>query len=181
MVSCFQAMQAHPVTPMVRVPWNEPGIIGKVLDGGAMGVICPMINTARARPRPSSPDANTRRTAPAPTARSGSAMYGEASTYQSTANAECLALPMIETREAVANLDAILDVPGVAGAYIGPSDLGLLARAGAPLDREEPEMLAIFERVIEATESAARRPASIAAPPPMRRGPSGWASASSLY
>ena len=45
MVSCFQAMQAHPVTPMVRVPWNEPGIIGKVLDAGAYGVICPMINT----------------------------------------------------------------------------------------------------------------------------------------
>ena len=45
MVQCFQAMQPHPVTPMVRVPWNEPGIIGKVLDGGAYGVICPMINT----------------------------------------------------------------------------------------------------------------------------------------
>jgi 4-hydroxy-2-oxoheptanedioate aldolase len=39
MVQCFQAMHAHPVTPMVRVPWNEPGIIGKVLDGGAYGVI----------------------------------------------------------------------------------------------------------------------------------------------
>src|SRR3954466_4261569 len=45
MVQCFQAMQSHPVTPMVRVPWNEPGIIGKVLDGGAYGVICPMVNT----------------------------------------------------------------------------------------------------------------------------------------
>ena len=45
MVQCFQAMHGHPVTPMVRVPWNEPGIIGKVLDGGAYGVICPMINT----------------------------------------------------------------------------------------------------------------------------------------
>ena len=28
MVQCFQAMNGHPVTPMVRVPWNEPGIIG---------------------------------------------------------------------------------------------------------------------------------------------------------
>ena len=46
MVQCFQAMQAHPVTPLVRVPWNEPGIIGKALDGGAMGIICPMVNTA---------------------------------------------------------------------------------------------------------------------------------------
>ena len=45
MVQCFQAMNGHPVTPMVRVPWNEPGIIGKVLDGGAYGVICPMVNT----------------------------------------------------------------------------------------------------------------------------------------
>src|ERR1700749_652398 len=45
MVQCSQAMDKHPITPMVRVPWNEPGIIGKVLDGGAYGVICPMINT----------------------------------------------------------------------------------------------------------------------------------------
>ena len=45
MVACFQAMHAHPVTRLVRVPWNEPGIIGKVLDGGAYGVICPMVNT----------------------------------------------------------------------------------------------------------------------------------------
>src|SRR5439155_541511 len=45
MVQCFQSMHAHPVSPMVRVPWNEPCIIGKVLDGGAYGVICPMVNT----------------------------------------------------------------------------------------------------------------------------------------
>lgn len=36
-VTCFQAMHAHPVTPLVRVPWNEPGIIGKVLAAGAWG------------------------------------------------------------------------------------------------------------------------------------------------
>ena len=46
MVACFQAMDKHPVTPLVRVPWNEPGIVGKVLDGGAWGVICPMVNNA---------------------------------------------------------------------------------------------------------------------------------------
>jgi 4-hydroxy-2-oxoheptanedioate aldolase len=37
-------MQSHPITPLVRVPWSEPGIIGKVLDAGAYGVIAPMIN-----------------------------------------------------------------------------------------------------------------------------------------
>jgi 2-keto-3-deoxy-L-rhamnonate aldolase RhmA len=72
MVQCFQAMNGHPVTPMVRVPWNEPGIIGKVLDGGAYGVICPMINT-KEEAKTSSPIANIRRAAPAATARSAPA------------------------------------------------------------------------------------------------------------
>ena len=44
MVQCFQAMDKHPITPLVRVPWNEPGIIGKCLDGGAWGIISPMCN-----------------------------------------------------------------------------------------------------------------------------------------
>src|ERR1700674_4006305 len=45
-VQIIQAIQAHPVTPLVRVPSNEAGIIGKMLDAGAWGIICPMINTA---------------------------------------------------------------------------------------------------------------------------------------
>ena len=42
----LQAMRASSVVPMARVPWLEPGIIMKVLDAGAYGVICPMVNTA---------------------------------------------------------------------------------------------------------------------------------------
>ena len=156
MVECFQAMQAHPITPMVRVPWNEPGIVGKVLDGGAMGVICPMVNTAaEARALVSYakyPPDGQRSNGPI---RAG--FYGEASAYQDTANDECLVIPMIETREAVANLDAILDVPGIAGAYVGPSDLGFSHGLRPRLDREEPEMLAIFDRIIAAAEKRGLR------------------------
>jgi 4-hydroxy-2-oxoheptanedioate aldolase len=150
MVQCFQAMQPHPITPMVRVPWNEPGIIGKVLDGGAYGVICPMINTkAQAEAFISYckyPPMGARSNGPI---RVG--LYGEAGTYQTVANTDTLSIPMIETREAVANLEAILDVPGVAGVYIGPSDLGFSHGLVPKLDREEPEMLAIYERVIRET------------------------------
>ena len=146
MVGCFQAMQAHPVLPMVRVPWNEPGIVGKVLDAGAYGVICPMVNTVEeARSFVSYcryPPAGARSNGPI---RAG--IYGVSTGYQKTAIEEVRCIPMIETREAVANLEAILDVPGVDAVYIGPSDLGFSHGLIPILDREEPEMLAILERV----------------------------------
>jgi 4-hydroxy-2-oxoheptanedioate aldolase len=150
MVQCFQAMQAHPIVPMVRVPWNEPGIVGKALDGGAMGVICPMINTkAEAEAFISYckyPPRGARSNGPI-----RAAMYGEATGYQVTANDETLAIPMIETKQAVENIDAILDVPGIAAIYIGPSDLGFSYGMKPILDREEPEILAIYDKLIEAT------------------------------
>ncbi|MGY4802546.1 HpcH/HpaI aldolase family protein [Teichococcus aerofrigidensis] len=147
-VSCFQGMQPHGVTPMARVPWNEPGIVGKILDAGAMGVICPMVNTPeQARQLVSScryPPEGTRSFGPI---RAG--IYGEAGTYFDTANKDIAVIPMIETKEAIDNLPAILDVPGVDGVYIGPSDLGLSYGLAPRLDREEPEILKIYERVLE--------------------------------
>jgi 4-hydroxy-2-oxoheptanedioate aldolase len=44
-VGMLQAMRASEVAPLVRVPWLDPAAIMKVLDSGAHGVICPMINT----------------------------------------------------------------------------------------------------------------------------------------
>ena len=149
MVQCFQAMDKHPVTPMVRVPWNEPGIIGKVLDGGAYGVICPMINTkAEAEAFVAAckyPPVGTRSNGPV-----RAAIYG-GPTYQQTANDEVLVLPMIETRTALDNLEAILDVPGIDAIYIGPSDLGFSLGLPPRLDREEPEVLKIYERLLHET------------------------------
>ena len=45
-VAILQAISTAKTVPLVRVPWPEPGIIVKVLDAGAYGVICPMINSA---------------------------------------------------------------------------------------------------------------------------------------
>ena len=149
MVQCFQAMQAHPVLPMVRVPWNEPGIVGKVLDAGAYGVICPMINSvAEAEAFVSYckyPPHGARSNGPI-----RAAMYGEATGYQKTANDEIIIMAMIETKQAVESLDAILDVTGLTGVYIGPSDLGFSYGLVPILDREEPEILAIYEKVLAA-------------------------------
>lgn len=149
MIACFQAMQGQAVTRLVRVPWNEPGIIGKVLDGGAYGVICPMINTkAEAEAFVAAckyPPLGTRSNGPV-----RAALYAGAG-YQQTANDEILVLPMIETRQALDNLEAILDVPGIDAIYIGPSDLGFSLGLVPKLDREEPEVLRIYDRLLRET------------------------------
>ena len=114
---------AGPGTITCRVPWNEPGIIGRVLDAGAMGVIIPMVNTV---------DQAERAVAACRYAPDGSRSYGplraervNGPDYQAHANDRVACIPMIETVEALGNLDAILDVPGIDAVYVGPADLSL--------------------------------------------------------
>jgi 4-hydroxy-2-oxoheptanedioate aldolase len=149
MVQCFQAMDRLPVTKLVRVPWNEPGIVGKALDGGAYGIICPMVNTsAQAQALVSYcryPPQGQRSNGPI-----RAAMYGAASDYQKTANDEILVIPMIETREAVENIDAILDVPGIDAIYVGPSDLAFSLGKVPKLDSEDSEQLGMYEVLLAA-------------------------------
>ncbi|MBV9529694.1 MAG: 2,4-dihydroxyhept-2-ene-1,7-dioic acid aldolase [Bradyrhizobium sp.] len=157
MVQCFQAMHGHPVTPMVRVPWNEPGVVGKVLDGGAYGVICPMVNTPQEAKKLVSyskyPPQGTRSNGPI---RAG--MYGTAGSYQKTANDDIVLLPMMETKAAVENMEAILEVEGIDGVYIGPSDLGFSYGLMPKLDRDEPEILKIYEKIVKECEKRRLNP-----------------------
>ncbi|MBP0446146.1 2,4-dihydroxyhept-2-ene-1,7-dioic acid aldolase [Roseomonas sp. SSH11] len=149
-VASFQAMQAHGPTPMARLPWNEPGIAGKLLDAGAQGLICPMVNTrAQAEAFVAAcryPPMGARSNGPI---RAG--LYGEPGSYFQTANDDILCLPMIETREALDNLDAILDVPGVDGIYIGPTDLQISLGILPPImERQDQAILDIYARLIRA-------------------------------
>jgi 4-hydroxy-2-oxoheptanedioate aldolase len=147
MVQCFQAMDRHPITPLVRVPWNEPGIIGKCLDGGAWGIICPMVNNAAE----AKALADARLYPPLGKRSNGpirAAMYGEASSYQTIANSEVMVITMIETQQGIDNIDEILSVPGISGIYIGPSDMGLALGMVPSLDREEPIILDIYKRLL---------------------------------
>jgi 4-hydroxy-2-oxoheptanedioate aldolase len=149
LVACYQAIGSQ-VTRLVRVPWNDFGIINKVLDAGAEGVICPMVNT-----RDQAEALVTACKYPPKGSRSNGpirwALYGELSAYQATANDETLVIPMIETQQALDNLDAILDTPGIDGIYVGPSDLGFSIGLPPLLDRDEPEILSIYERLIRET------------------------------
>lgn len=146
MVGCFQAMLGHPVVPLARVPVNEPGIIGKTLDGGAYGIICPLVNNAEDAARLVEscrypPRGRRSNGAIRPT------IYQK--DYMARAEDDVLVMAMIESREATENLPAILDVPGIDAIYIGPNDLGLSMGYGAKMERDEPEILDFYARAIE--------------------------------
>lgn len=143
----FQAMRASGVVAMARVPWLDAGYIMKALDAGALGIICPMINTrAEAEAFVSYmryPPLGNRSFGPTRAAFA----YGG---YGVEANDQVLALAMIETAEGMANLDEIAATPGLDGLYVGPADLTLGTQQGrlAPgFDRQEPEMIALIQRI----------------------------------
>lgn len=159
-VAMFQAMRASGTVPLARVPWLEPGAIMKVLDSGAYGVICPMVNTREQAERLVSyvryPPKGTRSFGPTRMTLSAGADYA------AHANDEVLCLAMIETAEAMDNLEDIVGVAGLDGVYVGPADLTLGVTNGrlAPgFDREEPEMIDAIRRILAAAHGAGIRAA----------------------
>jgi len=77
-------------------------------------------------------------------------MYATASSYQVTANDETFVIPMIETREAVENMEEILDVRGLAGIYVGPANLAYCYGKTPTVDQQDSLFLDIYERLIAA-------------------------------
>lgn len=128
-LSMLQALSATPAVPLVRVADNDPAQIMRVLDAGAYGVICPMISSAEQARRFVAacryPPLGVRSFGPA-----RGLLYG-GSDYPQHANNEILTLAMIETREGLADLDAILDTEGLDGVFIGPNDLSLTLTGSA--------------------------------------------------
>jgi len=120
-IAMIQGLSNSDTVPITRVPWNEPGIIMKMLDLGVQGIIAPMINTKEDCEKFVSycyyPPIGQRSFGPM----RAQVVYG--SDYYQHANDNIVSLAMIETKQAVENLDAILSVPHLTGIYIGPADM----------------------------------------------------------
>ena len=154
-VPMLQAIAASDATPMARVPWLEPGIIMKLLDAGALGIVCPMINT------PEDADRFVRYCRYAPDGersfgpvRAG-LLHGPA--YVSQANESVITLAMVETGQALAKVGEIVRTPGLTGVYIGPSDLALSLGYEAKLDPTETVVVDAVKRILEAAKEAGIR------------------------
>ena len=133
------------ITPMVRVPGHDFHLAARLLDGGALGIICPQVDTAaQAQAMVAAckfPPLGHRSVSGAgPLQGFRATPLGE---VNSQGNELTLCIPMLETPEGIANADAIAAVPGIDVLLIGSNDLS--AALGIPGDLKHPKIRAAYE------------------------------------
>ena len=148
LVHMLQAISTTDTVPVVRVAWNDPGLMMQVLDAGCYAVICPMVDTREQ----AEAFVGACRYPPAGYRSYGpyrALLYG-GEDYTKYADETVVTIAMIETRQALENLEGIMDVEGLDAVFVGPSDLGQSLGYGPGPDREEPEVVEAIERVLAA-------------------------------
>jgi 2-keto-3-deoxy-L-rhamnonate aldolase RhmA len=138
------------ITPLVRPPGHGADWIGRILDGGAQGLIVPHVNTA------AEAEAIVRAVRFPPLGRRSVMGPGPAVGYRARPlreineglNAATLLVCMIETPEGVANADAIAAMPGVDVLLIGSNDL--CTEMGIPGELRHPRLRAAYEALAQA-------------------------------
>lgn len=153
-VQCLTAITAGGAIPIVRTRWNEPASIMRALDFGALGIICPMINTAeQARAFVSacrySPVGN-RSFGPI----RASVTHG--ADYYKNANDSIVTMAMIETQQGYDNAQEILAVEGLDGVFVGPNDLGVELGVGPLMDDENPTLDSAIETIATYANNAGK-------------------------
>jgi len=119
----LQAMRGGTAESVFRVPWNDAVIIKRALDVGARTLLVPFVqNVEEARKAVAAsryPPLGIRGVSVAPRAND----YGRVQNYHKNAHLDTCVLVQIETRSALAEIEAIAAIDGVDGIFIGPSDL----------------------------------------------------------
>src|ERR687894_1973947 len=148
MVPMFQAIRAEGAAPVTRVLSNDPFLIMKALDAGALGVIVPLVNStedaARAVAACRYPPRGMRSYGPVRAA----GVIGSRDPEE--LGGEVLCLVMVETREALERVEEISATSGLDGIYIGPSDLALSLGLPPTLEIREGEHAEAVKRIREA-------------------------------
>lgn len=150
LILMLQVIQPHCPRAIVRVPSNEPSVIGWALDAGATGVIVPLVNSAEEAEKAVRaclyPSKGNRSMGPTRAER----VFGEEYVQEVESSIQCL--PMIETLDALNNLESILSVDGVDSIYVGPSDLSV--NLGLPKGNNDgnPKFDEALEEIVSSCE-----------------------------
>ena len=141
----LQAISQTDTVPVVRVAWNEPATIMKALDLGAYAIIVPLVNNAEEAAKAVAacryPPVGMRSNGPV------RAMHYGGADYVANANDEIVIMAMIETKEGIANVDAICATPGLDAVYIGPADLSFALGMAPRGDNPDPLHLATCDKI----------------------------------
>ena len=146
-VDMLRAINTTSTTTMVRVPWLDPAHVMKILDAGVDGIICPMINNKEEAQKLVEysyyPPMGKRSYGPI------RAKYVFEGNYAQIANNSILIVAMIETKEALDNLEDILSVEGIDAVYIGPADLSFNLGYEPKFDQEEAFVLETIKHILK--------------------------------
>lgn len=143
----LQAIEGSSTVPFVRLPGDNPAFIMRMLDAGVAGLICPMLNTAEetaafVRAAKYYPKGNR---SLGPTR--SNLVYGE--DYVKKANDFTITLAMIETPDALKNIQEIAKVPDLDGFYVGPWDLSMSLGYEKLADFVDQSFLKILKEILE--------------------------------
>jgi 4-hydroxy-2-oxoheptanedioate aldolase len=157
----LQAVAPYPVSAVVRPAANDAVLIKRFLDLGAQSLLIPYVQSeteARAAVAATRyPPEGIRGVSSVTRA----TRFGRVKDYGRRAADELCLLVQVETREALASLEAIASVPGVDGVFIGPADLAAsFGHVGQP---GHPEVVAAIEAAIGRIR-ACGKPAGILTP-----------------
>ncbi len=133
------------VAPMIRVAWNDPALVKKAYDVGAVAVMVPQVNTAEEAARAVEyaryPPEGNRGVSP-----NWPHVTGDDWNHViKTANEETVLIVQMESQEAYDNLDEIVAVPGIDVLFVGPMDLS--ASLGVVTEMQRPEVQEIIRDV----------------------------------
>ena len=152
----LQAMQGSATSAVVRPAWNDPVLFKRLLDIGVQSFVVPFVQSAaeasRAVAATRYPPAGVRGVATTTRATE----YGRVKDYLPKANDEICVIVQIETRQALANIEAIAAVDGVDGLFIGPSDLA--ADMGHLGDNAHRDVRAAIDEAIVRIRTAGKAP-----------------------
>lgn len=155
-MSQVQAIASYPTHPIVRVPWNDMVMIKRFLDIGARSLLVPYVQNADEARRAVSytryPPEGVRGIARTVRADRFSRVKG----YHRLAHEEICVIVQIETKNGIENLEEIVGVDGVDGAFIGPSDLH--ASFGYRGETAHPEVVPIIDNAIRRIRGAGKAP-----------------------
>ena len=150
-LTMLQAISTTSAAPLARVPWNDPAVIMRLLDAGAYGIVCPMVNTR------TEAEAFVRACRYPPL---GQRSYGPiranvyaGNDYFQSANQTVLTFAMIETSRAMDNLEEIAATPGLDGFYVGTVDLSISLGLPEKVDLRRPTVEETLKRIVSVAKA----------------------------